>query len=163
MVSPYNAFDEWYHHAINGMIGYLYVINVMFSIIRLVHCLCWLVSSCNVCADQVSSCSAWVDRYHHELYALICNAGIVWFLSAMHGLDAFIMHCMQWKLSSCTTCNVWYHHAMLVRNGVMMQCMWSGIIMHCLHWWVPSCNDCDGRYFHATLLVLGTIVQCMCG
>ena len=33
MVSPYNAFDEWYHHSINGMIRYHYVINVMFSII----------------------------------------------------------------------------------------------------------------------------------
>ena len=27
MVSPYNTFDEWYHHAINGMIRYHYVLK----------------------------------------------------------------------------------------------------------------------------------------
>ena len=138
--------------------GWSGIITYLNHHVRLEHCLCWLVSSCNACGDQVSSSSAWVDRYHHELYVLICIAGVVWFLSAMHGLNDFIMHCMQWKLSSCTTCDImvswcnacddqvslcnvckasddWYHHSLRGMTDVIMQL-----------WQVSSCNECEVEY-----------------
>ena len=47
MVSPYNAFDEWYHHAINGMIRYHHALRLLVSI-HIMQCLWGHDSSCNV-------------------------------------------------------------------------------------------------------------------
>ena len=102
----YNAFDEWYHHALNGMIRYHYhyVINVMFSII--------MQGSYTACAGWYRHATHGVMRYHHAVHELIGIIMNCMYQYAMQGLYDFLVQCIGWMISSCTACSENYHHAL---------------------------------------------------